>query len=111
MSQSATYYVYITANDQRTIYVGVTNDLERRVWEHKHPQANDRGFMARYRLTMLVHVGDDANPRDAIAREKQLKGWKRARKLELFNAENPEWLDLAGDWYQPTINHVAGYAH
>ena len=87
------------ANEQRTIYVGMTNDHERRVWEHRHPKKDARNFTKRYRLTKLVHIEDFSNPSDAIAREKELKGWKRFRKVELINGQNPTWIDLAGEWF------------
>ena len=85
------------SNISKTLYVGVTGDLERRVWEHK--QKTIEGFTKRYNLTMLVHIEEFASPSDAIAREKQLKGWKRDRKLALVREQNQHWLDLAADWY------------
>lgn len=88
------------ANEQRTIYIGVTNNLEGRVWEHKHPARGSRSFTKRYRLTKLVYAEEFDNPNDAIAWEKHLKGWKRNRKIELIHVENPDWLDLAGDWFE-----------
>lgn len=87
------FYVYILASVQRTLYIGVTNDLRRRVYEHK--MGNVPGFAKRYRVNRLVYfeVADDAE--GAIRREKQLKGWVRRRKVELIEAENPEWEDLS----------------
>jgi putative endonuclease len=79
-----------------TLYVGMTNNLERRAAEHRHPEldgANHR-FTRRYRLTRLVHCEDFQDVRDAIAREKQIKGWRRDRKIVLIESENPDWHDL-----------------
>jgi putative endonuclease len=97
LNSSRSYYVYIMSNISKTLYVGVTNNPERRVWEHR--QKHLRGFTQRYNTTMLVHLEEFADPRDAIAREKKLKGWKRERKLTLVRQENPQWLDLAADWF------------
>jgi putative endonuclease len=87
------FYVYILASTTRTLYVGVTNDLRRRVYEHK--TGIIPGFTARYKVNRLVYfeIADEALA--AIAREKQLKGWTRRRKVELIEAKNPEWDDLA----------------
>ena len=92
------YYVYILANKTNsTVYIGVTNDLMRRLWEHR----NDRieGFTKTYHVHKLVYYESFSDVRDAIAREKQLKGWRRARKNELIESVNPAWEDLAGDWF------------
>lgn len=97
------YFVYMMSNVSRTLYTGVTNNPERRVWEHR--QKATLGFTQRYNLTMLVYLEEHADPRDAIAREKELKGWKRERKLALVLEENPDWLDLAADWFP---NEVPG---
>jgi putative endonuclease len=91
------YYVYIMSNLSRTLYVGVTRDLERRVWEHK--QKTIPGFTKRYNLTMLVYCESYPDPLSAIAREKELMGWLRAKKVALIERENPRWLDLSADWY------------
>ncbi len=90
------YYVYIMANIARTLYIGVTNDLERRVYEHRHKVTP--GFTSRYNLTQLVYYEEFGDVREAIAREKQLKGWLRAKKVALIEAMNPEWDDLAAGW-------------
>jgi putative endonuclease len=92
-----TYYVYIMANLARTLYVGMTSDLERRVYQHKHKLTP--GFTSKYGLTILVYIEDFADVRDAIAREKQIKGWRRARKVALIEAMNPKWQDLSVGWY------------
>ncbi len=92
-----TYHVYIMSNISKTLYVGVTGDLHRRVWEHR--QKSGKGFTQQYNITMLVHVEEFSDIRDAIVREKQLKGWKRERKLALIREGNPFWLDLAATWF------------
>jgi putative endonuclease len=91
------YYVYIMASLARTIYTGVTNDLQRRVYEHK--QKETPGFSQRYNVTRLVHYESTNSVHVAIAREKQIKGWTRAKKIALIETANPEWKDLAADWY------------
>jgi predicted GIY-YIG superfamily endonuclease len=90
-------WVYIMANAHRTIYVGVTTDLERRVWEHKN-HAHD-GFTKRYNLTKLVYIAEFSRIDDAIAWEKSLKGKTRVKKLALIAEKNPRWNDLAWSWY------------
>ena len=74
------------------MYVGVTNDLERRVWEHRNGTGSQ--FVQKYRVTRLVYTEEYDNPTDAISREKQLKGWRRERKNELVRTINPEFRDL-----------------
>jgi putative endonuclease len=86
------YYVYIAANDARTLYIGVTNDLLRRMFEHKHKVTP--GFTSKYNIDKLVYFEVTPDVRSAIEREKQLKGWLRARKVALIQAEDPDWLDL-----------------
>lgn len=88
-----TYYVYIVASLQKALYVGMTNDLVRRLYDHKTGRI--AGFTARYRINRLVYYELHADVRAAIQREKQLKGWVRKRKVELIEAENAEWEDLA----------------
>jgi putative endonuclease len=95
------FYVYIMANKWRTIYIGVTNDLERRAWEHKTKATP--GFTAKYRLDQLVYFEHTDDIRDAIAREKQIKGWTRKKKIALVESKNPEWKDLAADWYSDVL--------
>ena len=95
MSSDDRYYVYILSNASRTLYVGVTNDLVRRVWEHKEKKTP--GFTAKYNVTQLVYFEEAAHPQVAIAREKELKGWLRARKIALVSAANPTWRDLSQD--------------
>jgi putative endonuclease len=87
------YWVYILSSFARTIYVGVTNDLEQRIQQHKSKQVP--GFTARYNVTRLVHSEVFSDVRDAIAREKQIKSWSRARKNALIEEHNPGWDDRA----------------
>ena len=84
-----TYWVYIMASRSRVLYTGVTNDLGRRVNEHK--QGLIAGFTQRYRITRLVYFEEHEDIRDAIAREKQIKGWVRSRKIKLIEERNPTW--------------------
>lgn len=91
-----TYSVYILTNRSGTLYVGVTNDLERRMVEHASGDA--KTFTGRYALDRLVYVEEYPEVRDAIRREKQLKGWRRSKKVALVNKQNPSWRDVrAGD--------------
>ena len=88
------YYVYILANNTRTtIYTGVTNDLIRRVYEHKQ-HSDPTSFTAKYDVTRLVYFDSTPDVRSAIQREKQIKGWNRKRKNELISGMNPTWKDL-----------------
>ena len=89
----ADHHVYILASRGRTLYIGMTNDLLRRVHQHKTGQIE--GFTQRYNVNRLVHFEAFTDVRDAKKREKQLKGWLRARKIKLIEAQNPEWEDLA----------------
>jgi len=86
------FFVYILASRFRTLYVGVTNDIARRLAHHRERAPGS--FTARYRVTRLVHLEEFGDVRGAIAREKQLKGWTRAKKTRLIEATNPEWKDL-----------------
>jgi putative endonuclease len=90
-------YVYVMSNASKTLYVGVMADLERRVWQHKHRQG--AGFTRRYNCTLLVFFEEYGDIRDAIAREKAIKGWTRAKKLALIEGGNPRWGDLSEGWY------------
>ena len=91
------FLVYLLASHSRRLYVGVTNDLLRRVTEHRQGLCT---FTARYHITRLVYFESTGNVRSAIEREKQLKGWLRRRKVELIEAANPFWEDLAEDWFR-----------
>lgn len=87
------FYVYIVASVKRTLYTGMTNDLRKRVYQHKTGVIP--GFTARYKVNRLVYFEPAETAEAAIAREKQLKGWTRRRKVELIEAGNPEWEDLS----------------
>jgi len=92
------YYVYITASISRVLYIGVTHNVYERVIRHK--QANDStAFTARYRVNRLVYYEEFENIYDALAREKQLKKWRREKKLQLINRLNPDWIDLSLEWF------------
>ena len=93
------YSVYIMTNRKHgTLYTGITNDLEARVYQHKNKLVP--GFTMRYNCTRLVYFAESDDIGYAIAREKEIKGWLRAKKIALIEAENPEWKDLAEDWYE-----------
>jgi putative endonuclease len=91
------YYVYIMASFRQTLYVGVTNDLRRRVYQHK-TTADPASFTSRYNVDRLVHFEVFTDIKDAITREKQIKRWRRSKKISLIEAENPRWKDLSLDW-------------
>jgi putative endonuclease len=91
-----TYYVYIMASASRTLYIGVTNNLRRRVYEHAHKRVP--GFTAKYNIARLVHFETTSSVTAALAREKQLKTWRRDRKLAFIETTNPGWRDLSTDW-------------
>ena len=87
------YYIYLLTNRyHRVLYTGVTNDLLRRVYEHK--QKLQKGFTQKYQVNQLVYYEEYADITDAITREKQIKGWKRHKKDALVESLNPDWLDL-----------------
>jgi len=92
---SRQYSVYIMTNVSRTLCVGVTNDLVRRIHEHKEKLVP--GFTSKYNITQLVWYEHFQNPCYAISREKQLKGWRREKKLALIHSLNPTWQDLSGE--------------
>ena len=87
-----TYSTYIMASRSRVLYIGVTNDLARRVNEHKRGLIS--GFTSKYRVTWLVYFEEVADIRQAIGREKEIKGWRRSRKIKLIETRNPAWEDL-----------------
>ena len=95
------YFVYIMTNTSRTLYTGVTNDLVRRVYEHKNKIIP--GFTSRYNITILVYFEESSDVHAAIAREKQIKGWRRAKKSQLIASVNSKWLDLSSKWHEDEI--------
>ncbi len=94
--QSKQYFVYILTNESKTLYIGVTNDIERRLYEHRHKLAD--GFTKKYQINKLVYFESFTDITQAIAREKTLKGWLRKKKVALINSVNPEWNDLSKEW-------------
>jgi len=92
------YYVYILASGSGTLYTGVTNNLERRVLQHK--QKSIAGFSKKYGVNRLVFYEATTDVRMAIAREKQINGWLRAKKEALVRTKNPKWEDLSLGWYE-----------
>ncbi len=91
------FAVYLLAGDSRRLYVGVTSDLVRRVGEHRRGLIP--GFTSRYNIKRPVHFELTTKVRAAIAREKQIKSWSRAKKLRLVDEGNPGWIDLSMDWF------------
>jgi len=100
------YWVYILTNKRRTtLYIGITNDIGRRLYQHRCDEVN--GFTNRYRLNQLVWLEHFREVNSAIACEKKLKGWRRSRKIALIEQKNPRWLDLSDGWeQQPKIMHA-----
>ena len=90
------YYVYIMASNSGTLYIGVTNNLERRISEHK--QELMEGFTKKYNCKKLIYYEHFFNVNDAINREKVLKGWTRKKKQNLIQTINPKWKDLSEEW-------------
>jgi putative endonuclease len=91
------YFVYILASRKNgTLYIGVTEDLERRLWQHR--QHNAGAFTTRYNVHRLVWFEEHADILAAIAREKAMKEWQRSWKIKLIEADNPDWRDLSADW-------------
>jgi putative endonuclease len=95
------YFVYIMTNRSKTLYTGMTNSLFRRVREHKEGTGSE--FCGRYKLDRLVYFERFQYVKNAIAREKQIKGWLRVKKIALIVAQNPAWRDLSEGWYEPVL--------
>lgn len=91
-----TYYVYILASWSRRLYIGVTSNITRRLDQHR---TSESGHTGKYKITRLVYYKEFGDVNAAIAREKQLKGWIRAKKIALIENENPTWKDLSEDWF------------
>ncbi|KKR03438.1 MAG: Excinuclease ABC C subunit domain protein [Parcubacteria group bacterium GW2011_GWF2_39_13b] len=87
------YYVYIMTNHSKTLYIGITNNLKKRVWEHKNKLVE--GFTKKYNINQLIYYEQTDNVYSAIAREKQLKKWRREKKINLIEKINPLWNDLS----------------
>ena len=92
------YYVYILSSRSRNLYTGVTNDIFRRVWQHREGRGSE--FTRRYRIHRLVYFERFDSVNSAIAREKQIKAWTRAKRIALIESQNPAWDDLAARWYE-----------
>ena len=91
------YFVYILSNwDDSVLYIGVTNNLPRRLYEHRNKLAD--GFTKKYNVHKLVYYEHTNDVYSAISREKQLKNWNRSKKIVLIERMNPEWRDLSADW-------------
>ncbi len=102
----AQYYVYILTNRSGTLYTGVTSALKRRVYQHKHGLI--KGFTSKYRIHRLVYYESTTDVRSAIEREKQIKGWRRFRKIALIESLNRNWKDLAAGWFRITPTEPPG---
>jgi len=98
MIRTKHYYVYILASLSGTLYIGITDNLERRMVEHK--ESLIPGFTKQYDVNRLVYLEVYTDVRNAIRREKQLKGWRREKKIALIRITNPSWKDLAREWYE-----------
>jgi len=96
-SREHNYYVYIMTNRSKTLYTGITNNLFRRVWEHKQGAGSD--FCAQHKIDRLVYFERFQYVGNAITREKQIKGWLRIKKIALIAEKNPAWRDLSNGWY------------
>jgi putative endonuclease len=90
------YWTYIVSSRTGTVYIGVTNNIVRCAWQHKTSQFE--GFASKYHCNRLVYYEAFTTVLSAIAREKQLKGWRRSKKVALIESRNPRWRDLAGKW-------------
>jgi putative endonuclease len=100
------YHVYILASASRVLYTGVTNDLKRRVYEHK--QRRVPCFTQKYHVTQLMYFEVFGDVRDAIAREKKIKAWTRAKRIALIETVNPHWRDLSADWHTDSRDAING---
>ncbi len=90
------FFVYIMASKSRVLYTGMTSDLKRRVYQHRHKLAE--GFTSKYNVTRLVYFEATTDVESAIAREKQVKAWSRAKRVALIESVNPTWKDLSEGW-------------
>ncbi len=101
MRQELFYFVYIVASRSHTLYIGFTNDIERRIREHK--EGTNKGFSKTYNCNRLVWFERYGDVHAAIAREKQLKHWSHEKKVILIERENPAWVDLSEEWGKPIV--------
>lgn len=97
MPRNGQYFVYLLTNqNNKVMYVGVTSNLQRRIYEHKQKQI--KGFTQKYNVSRLVYFEETSDVTAAIEREKQIKKWRREKKNDLVNTINPEWKDLSDGW-------------
>jgi putative endonuclease len=108
MALARTYYVYVMASKSRVIYVGVTGFLMARVLQHRAGEGGE--FTRRYQAHRLVYFASFRNVGDAIARETEIKKWRRKKKVRLIEERNPTWEDLAEGWGQPAVMRVSAKA-
>ena len=92
------FYVYILANYSGTLYIGITSNIKRRIYEHKNHLF--KGFTDKYNIGRLVYFETISDSFSAIAREKQIKHWRREKKVKLIETLNPDWKDLSNNWYE-----------
>jgi putative endonuclease len=92
-----TFYVYIMASESGTLYIGVTSNIKKRFWEHKNHLVP--GFTEKYRIEKLLYFETIGDAISAINREKQMKKWRREKKVKLIDSINPRWTDISQDWY------------
>ena len=97
MSDRRVFYVYIMASDSGTLYVGVTSDIEGRTFQHK--SGSIKGFTKKYEVTRLLYYEEFDDVYLAIAREKEIKKWRREKKVTSFEESNPGWVDLSKNWF------------
>ena len=103
------YYTYILASDSGTFYVGFTGFLEKRVFQHKEKLIE--GFTKKYGIHRLLYFQSFDDVHKAMARENQLKGWTRAKKIALIEKTNPQWKDLSAEWYRDINERFARFKH
>jgi putative endonuclease len=92
------FWVYIAGSSTGTLYTGVTSDLQKRIAQHR--EGTYPGFSRKYRVHRLLHCEETSDVFAAITREKQIKGWRRSKKVRLIEAGNPAWRDLAAGWFK-----------
>jgi putative endonuclease len=100
MSRAPCYYVYILTSKSGVLYVGSTSNLVRRTYQHLHSLIP--GFTSSYRVNRLVWWDSTPNARAAVAREREIKSWRREKKVRLIEANNPGWMDLSAGWFPDT---------
>ncbi len=101
------FFIYILSNwNKQVLYIGVTSNLQKRIWEHKNHQIE--GFTDKYNVEKLVYFEDAPDAISAIKREKQIKRWRREKKENLIHAMNPDWQDLSEEWYKKDPSTTLG---